>query len=102
MSAAVEFIRFATEPEKQAAMASYIPYGPTRTSALALVGKHAHLDMEMRPHLPTAPENSKRALFIDEAWWRDNGGAVNERFAAWLAGVSAPERAAGAQTSPGG
>lgn len=91
LSAALDFIRFASAPERLAAQTRYLPYGPVRVSALSEVGKHSELNIDMKPHLPTAPENLKRALAVNEEWWRANETAVFERFNAWLAFTPAEE-----------
>jgi putative spermidine/putrescine transport system substrate-binding protein len=38
----------------------------------------------MAPHMPTAPDNFKRALQNDFEFWADNSDQLNERFNAWL------------------
>ena len=69
-----------------AGVARYISYGPTRLSAQPLVSTHAETGVDMRPHMPTNPENMKRALPNDWQWWSDNRDEMNVRFAVWLAG----------------
>ena len=84
---AMRFISFATQPAQLAAQAELIAYGPMRKSAVQLVGKHPVINVEMQGFLPTAPDNFKRALKFDEAWWNKNGVALRSRFAAWQAGT---------------
>jgi len=86
---AMRFISFATSPKQLAAQAQLIAYGPMRKSAVALVGKHPIINVEMQQYLPTAPENFKKALKFDEAWWNQNGAALTQRFAEWQAQVEA-------------
>jgi putative spermidine/putrescine transport system substrate-binding protein len=81
--AAKRFIGFATDPARLAAQAQLIAYGPMRKSALALVGKHPVIDVEMRNFLPTAPDNFKKALKLDDAWWSAQGAELQKRFAEW-------------------
>jgi putative spermidine/putrescine transport system substrate-binding protein len=81
--AAKRFIVFATGPAQMAAQASLIAYGPMRKSAIALVGKHPTLDIDMKSYLPTAPDNFKNALKFDEAWWDAHGDELGKRFQAW-------------------
>jgi putative spermidine/putrescine transport system substrate-binding protein len=88
-AAAKRFITFATEPERLAAQAQLIAYGPMRKSAVALVGKHPVINVEMKDFLPTAPDNFKKALRFDEAWWREHGEALGKRFAEWHAQLQA-------------
>ena len=80
---AKRFIAFATEPAQMAAQAALIAYGPMRKSAIALVGKHPSIDIEMKTHLPTAPDNFRKALRFDEAWWNEHGGELAARFKTW-------------------
>jgi putative spermidine/putrescine transport system substrate-binding protein len=81
--AAKRFIGFATDPARLAAQAQLIAYGPMRKSALALVGKHPVIDVEMKNFLPTAPDNFKKALKLDDAWWSAQGAELQKRFAEW-------------------
>jgi putative spermidine/putrescine transport system substrate-binding protein len=81
---AKRFIAFATEPAQMAAQAALIAYGPMRKSAIALVGKHPSIDIEMKNYLPTAPDNFRKALKFDEAWWDEHGGEeLATRFQTW-------------------
>ena len=80
---ALRFIRFATDPARLAVQAELIAYGPMRKSALPLVGKHPVIGVEMTPFLPTAPDNFKKALKFDEAWWNTNGAELERRFETW-------------------
>ncbi len=82
---ALEFIAYSTDTKRNAAQASYISYGPVRKSAAPLVSTHAGTGIDMKPHMPTAPQNFKKALQNDFAWWADNQDELNERFSAWLA-----------------
>ncbi|HEY8276039.1 MAG TPA: ABC transporter substrate-binding protein [Methyloceanibacter sp.] len=81
--AAKRFISFAAAPERLAAQARLIAYGPMRKSAIPLVGKHPDIGVEMMRFLPTAPENFKNALKFDEAWWNEHGGELIKRFETW-------------------
>lgn len=86
---AMQFISFAMSPARLAAQAQLIAYGPMRKSAVEMVGKHPIIDVEVRPFLPTAPENLEKALKFDESWWDANGAALTARFTAWQAQVQA-------------
>ena len=81
--AAKRFIAFAAAPERLAAQARLIAYGPMRKSAIPLVGKHPEIGVEMMRFLPTAPENFKNALKFDETWWNEHGGELAKRFETW-------------------
>jgi len=86
MAETLDFIKYSTGTEALAAQASWISYGPVRKSSAALVSTyHNQPDLEMGPHMPTAPENFKNALQNDFAFWADNQDQLNERFDAWLA-----------------
>jgi putative spermidine/putrescine transport system substrate-binding protein len=80
---AMRFITFATDPARLAAQAQLIAYGPMRKSALELVGKHPVIDVEMKGFLPTAPDNFKKALKFDDAWWSAHGEELQKRFEEW-------------------
>ena len=83
--AARRFLLFASRVESMAAIGRYISYSPTRRSGLDLIGTHLATGVEMRPHLPGAPENLVRALRNDPLWWADHHEEMTERFSAWLA-----------------
>lgn len=75
---AMEFLKYATSTPVLAEQSKYIAYGPTRKSSQALVSD------EMKPHLPTSPENFKTAIQMNAEWWGDHADELNERFNAWL------------------
>jgi len=81
----MKYLKWATDTQRLADQAKYISYGPLRASSAPLVGKHADLGIDMAPHMPTAPENVKGALWYDFEWWADNKEDLAERFEAWLA-----------------
>ena len=85
LEAASRFVRFANSAASMAGVGRYIAYSPTRRSAMALITTHAEKGVAMNPHMPTSPENLKRALPSDWAWWSDHLDEMNERFSAWLA-----------------
>jgi putative spermidine/putrescine transport system substrate-binding protein len=74
-----EFVKYSTDTQRLADQAKYISYGPARKSSMAMVPE------EVKPHLPTAPENFTNALQVSFEWWADNQDEMNERFNAWLA-----------------
>ena len=85
LDAALQFIAFATDTQRLADQAKWIAYGPARKSSLPLVGKHFAKDIDMKPYMPNAPENSANAIQIDFLWWADHQEELNQRWAAWLA-----------------
>jgi putative spermidine/putrescine transport system substrate-binding protein len=80
---AVDFIRFATAPAALADEARYLPYGPARLSAIALIKPNPENQADMRPYLPTAPVNFSRALAVDPDWWAKYGPQLQARWTAW-------------------
>ena len=78
---AMDFIAFASSPERQALQAELIDYAyaPARRSALALMSPAIHAA------LPAANETQQNALRLDEEWWAGNGAEIEARFAVWLA-----------------
>jgi putative spermidine/putrescine transport system substrate-binding protein len=80
---AKRFIVFASEPARLATQAELIAYGPMRKSALQLVGKHPVINVEMKDFLPTSPDNFKKALKFDDAWWGTHGEELTKRFQDW-------------------
>jgi putative spermidine/putrescine transport system substrate-binding protein len=83
---ALDFIRFATGAAPLAEEARWLPYGPARLSALRLVGRNPETGREMRPYLPTAPQNFSRALGLDPDWWAAHGAELEARWNAWRKG----------------
>ncbi|SMH62941.1 ABC transporter substrate-binding protein [Azospirillum agricola] len=73
-----QFIKFASDPKRQAALVKYFPAGVTQPEAFK------HIDAKLAPDCPTFPENIKRGLPIDAKYWLDNQQAVLERYNAWL------------------
>lgn len=83
-AAVMEYLRFATDTQRLADQAKFISYGPARKSSAPLVGKHATLGIEMAPHMPTDPANSKTTLLYNYEFWADNRDDIDERFQSWL------------------
>jgi putative spermidine/putrescine transport system substrate-binding protein len=77
---ALDFLRFAGQPEVQAALPPLIPYGVTA------YGADARLPREVLPLLPTTPVNAAGALRIDDRFWVDNIDQLGQRFEIWLGG----------------
>jgi putative spermidine/putrescine transport system substrate-binding protein len=84
--AALDFVRFATDTQRLADQASWIPYGPVRASSIPKIGTfHSDASIKMIDHMPTTEAALKNALQNDFEFWADNGEELNERFNAWLA-----------------
>ena len=75
---ALDYIAYATGSAPLAGVASWVPYGPARRSALALVKPNPETGQAMV--LPTAPENFRNAFAIDESWWLAHGPAIASRW----------------------
>jgi putative spermidine/putrescine transport system substrate-binding protein len=75
---AEQFLRFAGEARNQALLPPHIPYGVTNRGANALI------DQAVLPTLPTAPDNIRTALFINDRYWLENIDRLNQRFNAWV------------------
>lgn len=85
LDAAKEFLLFASRVESMAEIGRYIAYSPTRRSGIDLIGTHYETGVEMRSHMPSAPQNLARALHNQPEWWTDHAEELTERFSAWLA-----------------
>jgi putative spermidine/putrescine transport system substrate-binding protein len=83
---ALEFVAFASASAPLGQMSSRVPYGPARRSALDYVIDNPITGMEMRPFLPTTPENFRNALYVDQAWWTEHGDPIRARWDAWRRG----------------
>ena len=80
----LDFLRFATDTQRLADQAKYISYGPARESSGPLVSTHATLGIEMAPHMPNNPENSKTAIVYNTDFWSDYRDDLDAKFQAWL------------------
>jgi putative spermidine/putrescine transport system substrate-binding protein len=78
---AMDFIRFATGSAPLAGVASWVPLGPARRSAMALVGRNPDLKIAMRDFLPTA--HFATAFAVDDGWWLSHEAAIAPRWQAW-------------------
>ena len=78
------FAAYATSTRSLANVTRYISYGPARRSSIPLVDTYEATGIDIRPHLPNAPQNVENVVYDDPAWWADHKDELNERFAAWL------------------
>lgn len=88
--AAKEFIRFATGTKPLAEQAQWLPYGPARRSAAAIVGKHPELGIDMSRFIPTHAPNFTTALGLDSEFWASNETVLTARFEDWVQGRQLP------------
>ena len=79
------YLKFATDTQRLADQSKFIAYGPARKSSSAFVDKHADTGIDMKPHMPTNPDNFKNPIIKNAEWWANNKDDMSERFNAWLA-----------------
>ncbi len=84
LEAARKFLSFATTARSMVAVGRYISYSPARHSGTALISTHLETGVDMKPHMPTTPENVASGLQYDWEWWSDHIDEMNLRFIAWL------------------
>jgi putative spermidine/putrescine transport system substrate-binding protein len=73
-----EFIKFTSDPKRQAALVEHFPAGLTQPEAFNYVKP------EVARNCPTYPDNIKSGLRINARYWFENQAAVIERFNAWV------------------
>ena len=73
-----DFIRFASDPKRQAALIAYFPAGVTQPEAFN------DIKADVAKNCPSAPANIRNGLKIDAKYWLDNQAAVIERFNTWI------------------
>lgn len=81
---AMKFIAFASGADRLAETARQLPYGPMRRSAVALVGNHAILGTDLKPFLPTAPDNLATALRFDGTFWKSHQEELTLALEDWI------------------
>jgi putative spermidine/putrescine transport system substrate-binding protein len=74
-----DFIVFASKPENQSKLPTYVAYGLTNIEAAKAV------PVDLQAELPTAPANIESAIALNVDFWTDNTEALTGRFNAWLA-----------------
>ncbi|MEM6496719.1 MAG: extracellular solute-binding protein [Pseudomonadota bacterium] len=79
---AKKFVEIATSPSRLADQAKQWPYGPMRKSAAASVGRHATLDIDLAPFMPTSTLRLPQGVRRDPAFWEEHGARLNDRLAA--------------------
>ncbi|ESR23351.1 extracellular solute-binding protein [Lutibaculum baratangense] len=80
-----DYLYFATDTQRLADQAKYIPYAPARQSSVPMVSTHEETGVEMQPHMPTTEKNFQNAVQFNTDFWADYGDLLEERFNAWLA-----------------
>ena len=74
--AVMELIDFMMQPERQATLATLIPYSPSAVDA-----ELTDLPAELEPFLPqTNPAMAEGTIVQDQQWWAENGEIVTDRW----------------------
>jgi len=73
-----EFIRFVSQPERQAVFCNRLFYAPANPKA------YEFIKPESARWMPTFSENVKHIFYADSLWEADHFDAINERFNQWL------------------
>ncbi|WP_118180486.1 ABC transporter substrate-binding protein [Paraburkholderia phosphatilytica] len=73
-----EFIKFASDPKRQASLVQYFPAGLTQPDAFSYVKP------DVAKNCPTFPENIKTGLHIDAKYWQQNQSVALDRFNRWV------------------
>lgn len=82
---AKKYLSFATDTQSLARLAGLLPFGPARKSSVPLVHLYKDGKTDIRPYMPTNPDNMKNALQQSYEFWVDHDAELTERFNAWLA-----------------
>ena len=82
---AMKFVAYASGSDRLADTARQLPYGPMRRSAVALVGNHAILGTDLKPFLPTSPDNLATALRFDGTFWKGHQVELAAALEDWIA-----------------
>jgi putative spermidine/putrescine transport system substrate-binding protein len=73
-----EFIKFVSDPKRQAALTEYFPAGLTQPESFNYVKP------EVAKNCPTFPPNMKSGLHIDAKYWQETQSVALERFNSWI------------------
>lgn len=73
-----KFVAFCADPKRQAEVASALAVGPTHPDAFQFI------DAKRAKNLPTFPENLKKGVRIDPAYWPTHQDAAIEKFNDWI------------------
>lgn len=73
-----EFIKFASDPKRQAALVEYFPAGVTQPEAFKFIKP------EIAKNCPTFVDNIKSGLHIDPKFWQEKQSFALERFNRWV------------------
>jgi len=81
---ALKFVAYASASDRLADTARQLPYGPMRRSAVGLVGNQAVLGTDLKPFLPTTPDNFATALRYDGTFWRNHLAQLGPELEDWI------------------
>lgn len=73
---AIKFLAFSSRPDRQAAFAEQIYYGPTNSKGLEYIGSDKTLS-----RLPSYPDNMAKQVLLDGEFWAKNIGKLKSRWA---------------------
>jgi putative spermidine/putrescine transport system substrate-binding protein len=73
-----EFIKFASDPQRQAALTEYFRAGLTQSESFNYVKP------EIAKNCPTFAANMKDGVHIDAKYWQENQSVALERFNSWI------------------
>lgn len=76
---AYEFLKFQSDPRRQAEFMRHIAYSAANQDALQYV------DEERQKVLPLAPQNAKYGVEVNDEFWAQHLDSLTERFNAWAA-----------------
>lgn len=77
-AAAMKFLEFITDADKQVALTELTPWGPSTKD-----GAVQAADATTKDWIPTTTENLKTAIPIDYGYWAENLDKVSEQFKQW-------------------
>ncbi len=72
---AIKFLAFSSRPDRQAALADQIYYGPTNSKGLERVASEKTLT-----RLPSYPANLSKQVLLDGEFWAKNLGKLKSRW----------------------
>ena len=91
---AMKALQYFTSSEGLAGSAKHIAYAPFRISSLDIIKADEPWfnspqagSVEIMPHMPTAPANTKNYILMNPEWWADNNTEVNDAWEAWKANL---------------
>jgi putative spermidine/putrescine transport system substrate-binding protein len=91
---AMEALKYFTSSEGLAGSAKHIAYAPFRISSLDVIkagepwfSSEQAGSVEIMPHMPTAPVNTKNYVLMNPEWHADNSTEIADAWEAWKANM---------------